>query len=107
MKSSEEEVTISCVNKAVAIKESIQASKQIVPTQVPLECRESHASCKWQKIKFQFSITATRATSLQITLIKIFLLVDEMSDDLDVADELAVIEYVSNPKNKKCSPTLE
>ena len=30
-----------------------------------------------------------------------------MSDDLDVADELAVIEYVSNPKNKKSSPRLE
>ena len=38
VKSSEEEVTISCVNKAVAIKESIEANRQMVPTQAPLEC---------------------------------------------------------------------
>ena len=46
VKSSEEEVIVSCVNKAAAIKESMNYSKQNSFTQIQPESRESLASCK-------------------------------------------------------------
>ena len=49
---------------------------------------------------FKFSKIATRETQLQIACNNKFsFLVDDLSADLDVADELAVIEYV--PKHEQ------
>ena len=56
----------------------------------------------------KFLIITTRATFSQLKFNdKISLLVDDISADLDVADELSVIDYVSNTKNKQRNPLPE